>query len=82
MAKTIYWYEYRPKKKQQMVLKKSFFKLIHNAVFIKTIEIVINHRHIDLVTKERRRNYLISEPKYQVFHGTNISNRNKKQRYL
>ena len=48
----------------------------------KNMGIGINHRYIVLVTTERRRNYLMSERNYQVFHRTYISNRNKKQRYL
>ena len=35
-----------------------------NAVFGKTMESVRKHRHIKLVTTERRRNYLVSEANY------------------
>ena len=41
--------------------EKDFFKLM-NAVFGNTIENVRKHRNIKLVTTERRRNYLVSEP--------------------
>ena len=41
-------------------------KLINNAVFGKTMENVIKHRYIKLVTTERRRNYLVSEPNYHT----------------
>ena len=52
---------------------------MNNAVFGKTIENMRKHRHIKLVTTERRRNYLASEPCYKVFHRISISNRNEKK---
>ena len=42
---------------------------MNNAVFEKTMENVREHRDIKLVTTERRRNYLASEPDY---HTTNF----------
>ena len=36
------------------------------AVFAKTMENVRRHRNITLVTTERRRNYLVSEPNYHT----------------
>ena len=47
-------------------LKSIFFKLMNNAVLGKTIENVRKHRNITLVTTERRRNYLVSEPNYHT----------------
>ena len=45
-----------------MILKKTFFKLINNAVFGKTMKNVRKHSDKKLVTTKRRRNYLVSEP--------------------
>ena len=42
---------------------------MNNAVFVKTMQTVRKHRDIKLVTTERRRNYLVSEPNY---HTTNF----------
>ena len=39
---------------------------MNNAVFGKTIENVEKHRHIKLLTTERRRNYLVSEVNYHT----------------
>ena len=48
-----------------MILKKDLLKLINSALFGRTMENVRKHRNIKLVTTERRRNYLVSEPNYQ-----------------
>ena len=37
---------------------------MNNAVFEKTLENVKKHRDIKIVTTERRKNYLVSEPNY------------------
>ena len=46
--------------------EKDFFKLMNNAVFEKTMENVRKRRNIKLVTTERRRNCLVSEPNYHT----------------
>ena len=49
-----------------MILKKIFFKLMNNTVFVKTMEDVRKYKDIKLVTTERRKNYLVSEPNYHT----------------
>ena len=44
--------------------EKDFFNLMNNSAFRKTMENVRNHRDIKLVTSEKRRKRLISEPNY------------------
>ena len=46
--------------------EKYFFKLINHAVFGKTMENVRRHRDIKLVTRDKRRNQLGSEPNYHI----------------
>ena len=48
--------------------EKDFFNLMNTTVFGKTMENVRNHRNIKLVTTDKRRNQLASEPNY---HTTN-----------
>ena len=48
--------------------KKDFFRLTNNAVFGKTIENIRKHRDIKLVTADKRRNKLVSEPNYHTMN--------------
>ena len=74
------------RKKQKYDFEKDFFKLMNSVVFGKTMENVWNNRDVKLVSKERKRNYLVSEPNY---HTTKFITENllaielkTKQRYL
>ena len=46
--------------------EKDFFKLMINAVFGKPMENLRKHRDIKLVTTDKRRNQLVSEPNYHA----------------
>ena len=65
--------------------EKYFFKLMNNADFEKTMENVRKYRDIKLVTTEKRRIDLVSEPNYHTtkfFTETLLATEMKKQRYL
>ena len=49
--------------------EKRFFKDMNNCVFGKTMENVRNHGDIKLVTEDKRRNQLVSEPNYWAIKG-------------
>ena len=47
---------------------KDFFKLMNNAVCGKTMENIRKHRDIKLVTTDKRRSKLVSEPNYHTIN--------------
>ena len=47
---------------------KDFFKLMNNAVFGKAMENISKHRDIKLVTTDKKRSKLVSEPDYHTIN--------------
>ena len=54
------------RKKAKNDFEKDFFKWMNNAAFRKRMENVRKHRDIKLVTTDKRRNGLVSEPNYDT----------------
>ena len=48
--------------------QKDFFKLMNNAVFGKAMENFRKHRDIKLVTTDKKRSKLVSEPNYHTMN--------------
>ena len=45
-----------------------FYKLMNNALFGKTMENIRKHRNIKLVTTDKKRSKLVSEPSYHTIN--------------
>ena len=54
------------RKEAESEFEKTFFKLMNNSVFGKTMENVRKHRDIKLVTTEEKRIKLFSEPNHHT----------------
>ena len=54
------------KNNAKTILGNSFFTLMNNELFGKTMENVRKHRDINLVTIRERKIYLVSEPNYHT----------------
>ena len=48
--------------------EKDLFKLMNNSVFGKTIENIRKHREIKLITTDKKRSKLVSEPNYHIIN--------------
>ena len=48
--------------------EKDLFKLMNNSVFGKTMENIRKHRDIKLVTTDKKRSKLVSEPNYHTIN--------------
>ena len=48
--------------------EKDLFKLMNNSVFGKTMENIRKHRNIKLVTTDKKRSILVSEPNYHTIN--------------
>ena len=54
------------RKKTKNDFEKVSYKLMNNAVFDKTMEIVRKHRDIKIVTTDKKRSKLVSNPNYHT----------------
>ena len=59
--------------------EKNFFKLMNNSVFGKTMENIRKHRDIKLVTTDKKRSKLVSEPNY---HTINLISENFRNEHI
>ena len=54
------------RKEEKNQFEKDFFKLMNSSVFGRTMENVRKHRDIKLITTDKIRNQLASEPNYHT----------------
>ena len=54
------------RKQAKTDFEKDFYKLVNNSIFGKTMENVRNHQDVKLITTDKRRNQLVSEPNYHT----------------
>ena len=64
MVKTTHYMNTKLRTEAKNEFEKDFFKLMNNAIFGKTME--RKHRDIKLVTTDKTRNQLVSEPNYHT----------------
>ena len=57
------------RKQSKNDFEKDFYKLMNNAVFGGTFMNVYKQRNVKLVTTDKRRNQLVSEPNYHTKNG-------------
>ena len=57
------------RKQARNEIEKDFFKVMNNSVFEKTVENVRKHRTKKVVTTDKIRNQLVSEPNYHAKNG-------------
>ena len=68
MVKTIHRHEHRLKKTSKNDFEKDLFKLMNNSVLGKTMENIRKRRDIKLVTTDKKRSKLVSEPNYYAIN--------------
>ena len=56
------------RKAKKNVFEKDLFKLMNNSVFGKTMENIRKRRDIKLVTTDKKRSKLVSEPNYHTIN--------------
>ena len=56
------------RKAAKVDFEKDLFKLMNNSVFVRTMENIRKHRDIKLVTTDKKRSKLVSEPNYHTIN--------------